>query len=94
MSLGVSLTSRVPCAQEIDTAGEESSLEETEHSSESSKLRVLFDETHADHDGSPGHGDEGEMDARADFTDEDRGGRLEEDVRDEEDEVANVLALC
>jgi len=34
------------------------------------------------------------MNARADFADEDRGGRLEEDVGDEEDEVANILTLC
>jgi hypothetical protein len=85
------LTSCVPCAEKIDTAGEETSLEETKNCSESCKLRELLDESHTNHDSTPHHSDEGQMNTRTDFANEDSRRWLEDDVGDEEDQIGNVL---
>lgn len=53
---------------------------------------MVLDEAHANHDGAPTHGNGGEVYARAELADEYRGRGLEDDVRDEEDEVGNVLS--
>ena len=52
---------------------------------------MVLDEAHADHDGSPKQSDGGKVDAWADGADNDRRGKLEDDVREEEDEIGNVL---
>lgn len=91
MLRGGELTSRVPCAQKINTAREESRLEHTQYRSESNKLVVLFDKTHANHDGAPHHRDDGEVESWANLADQDGRRRLEEDIGDEEDQVGNVL---
>lgn len=85
------LTSSVPCAEKIDTAGEETSLEETKNRSKSCKLRELLDETHTNHDSTPHHSDESKMNTGTDFANEDSRGWLEDDVGNEEDQVGDVL---
>lgn len=86
------LISSVPCAEKIDTAGEETSLEETKNRSESCKLRELLDESHANHDSTPHHSDKSKMNTRTDFADEDSRRRLKDDVGDEEDQVGDVVS--
>lgn len=86
------LISSVPCAEKIDTAGEETSLEETKNRTESCKLRELLDETHTNHDSTPHHSDESQMNTGTDFADEDSRGWLEDDVGNEEDQVGDVVS--
>lgn len=86
------LISGVPCAEKIDTAGEETSLEETKNRSESCKLRELLDESHTNHDSTPHHSDESQMNTGTDFADEDSRRWLKDDVGDEEDQVGDVVS--
>ena len=86
------LTSSVPCAEQVDTAGEETSLEEAKNRTKSRKLRELFNETHANHDTSPEHSDDSQVETGTNSADEDSRGRLEDDVWDEEYQVGNVLS--
>lgn len=84
-------TSRVPCGQKVDTAGEETGLENTENGAHGGEVGKVAGETHADHDGAPGEGDARKMDPRSDLANNDCAGRLEDDVGDEEDEGDDVL---
>ena len=85
------LTSCVPGAEEVDAAGEEAGLEDTEKRSQTCKSIEVLDEAHGNCDGAPEEGDEGEVKAGADGAADDGRGRLEDDVCDEEDEVGNIL---
>ena len=86
-------TSGIPCAEKIDTAGEETSLQQTKQDTAGIQLLIVFDETHANHDSTPKGGDQGQVNARADLSDKDGGRRLENDVWDEEDEIRDVLVI-
>lgn len=87
----ISLTASVPRAEQVHAAGEETSLEHTEQHARASQLAKVLDEAHSDHDGTPEERDGGKMDTGSDGTDENGGRGLEEDVRDEENKVGNVL---
>jgi hypothetical protein len=92
----VSLTNLISCipgAQKVNTAGEETSLQEAQKNTHAGQLSVIIDKAHANHDGSPEEADCGEVDAWADGADDDGRGWLEDNVRDEEDEVANIVAV-
>lgn len=89
----VSLTSRVPRAKQIDTAGEEAGLEDTENHAQRSELAPLLDETHPNHYRPPQQGDAGHMDARTQLANDDGRGWLEDGVRDEEDEGDDALGV-
>jgi hypothetical protein len=86
-----SLTSSVPGAEQIDTAGEETRLKETEQDSHARELTIVLDETHSNHNRTPEQRNACKVNARTESTNHNGGGGLEQDVRNEEEEVGNIL---
>jgi hypothetical protein len=91
MTACVGPTSSKPGAEQVYSAGEEASLEYTKQRTAGRQLAAVLGETHANHDATPQEGNDGEMYAGADQTNQDSRGRLEDDIRDEEDEISDVL---
>lgn len=89
----MALTSRVPSAKKVNTAGEEAGLQETEDQSQRRELAPLLNETHPNHYGAPEQGDTGYVDPGANLSDDDGRGGLEDCVRDEEKECYDALQL-
>lgn len=85
------LASCIPCAEQIDSAGEEASLKDAQDSSQGGNVNVILDKAHAQCNGTPQKGDACEVGSWANGANKDRGGRLEDDICDEEDEVGNIL---
>ena len=68
------------------TYREEASLKQTQNHTTRCQSGPVVCETHSDHDGAPRDTQASEENARADLASEDGGGRLENDICDEEDE--------
>lgn len=87
------LTSRVPGAEQVDDTGEETSLKNTEHDSQSRQLEPVLSEAHSNHQSTPKRRDHGEENSGSDLAADDSRGRLEDAVGGEEDERHDVLSL-
>jgi hypothetical protein len=75
------------------TYREETSLEDSKDDAKGDQLVPLRDEAEANHGGSPKDGDGREECARSDLAQDDGGGRLQQDVGDEEDENDDRVAF-
>jgi hypothetical protein len=75
------------------TYREETSLEDSKDDAKGDQLVPLRNEAEADHGGSPKDGDGREESARSDLSQDDGGGRLQQDVGDEEDENDDRVAF-
>lgn len=87
------LTSRIPRGKKIDAAREIPGFQDAENDSQRSQNFKGRGETESDHHGTPQQGNSRQKDARADFADEDRRRRLEDDVGDEEDKRGDRLGV-
>lgn len=67
------------------------SLQHTERETQTNHALPVLDETHANHDGAPGDGNDRDVNAGTNFAAEDRRRRLEDDIGDEEDEGDDTL---
>lgn len=74
------LTSSIPCAHKIDTAGEEASLKYTEDNAKAGKRTEVFHKAHSDHNGTPKECDSSEVEAGTDLADKDSRRGLEDNI--------------
>jgi len=86
------IESSVPGAQQINAAGKETGLENTEKDTRSRKLFPIVDKAHTNHETTPKKCNDGQMESGANFSDDDGRGRLKHDVCGEEDKGGDGLS--
>lgn len=89
----LNLRASVPAGDEIDAAGEETGLEDTEQDTANKQLMPVGKESHSEHDATPQDGDQGQPDAATDFTKGHVGRELKDDVWREEDGGDDTVTL-
>lgn len=85
------LKSSVPCSEQVDDTREETGLEKTEDDSQSRKTSPVMDQAQTDQDDAPCHCDESQEGTGTEFSAQNSGRRLEQNVSDEEQQCNQRL---